>query len=208
MADLEQSIPTPNQRLALRVAIICGALPLLAGTGAFGLWRATGSDAFATLGALILYGGVALFMVGCLALIRYLWLAGRQKNLSLARVVWTSLGTAVLLLANFPVAGACILGAIHYTTRYTVEVRNDSAKPMSQVRVSGAGTDEFIGIIEPGATVFLELWFDREGQLELFASKAFEDEVVLLDGYVCGGLGGNAIVTLESDGEFTVRHER
>ena len=63
-----------------RVALICGAAPLLIGVSIFILWLITRWDWLMMAGIFTLYGGVAIFVVGVLALARFCWLAFRTPG--------------------------------------------------------------------------------------------------------------------------------
>ncbi|MFI5403179.1 MAG: hypothetical protein ACHQ1G_09595 [Planctomycetota bacterium] len=92
---------------AYRLALLCGALPLVVGVSVFLLWLVTRADGLMLLGFFVLCGGLAFFAVGVLALGRFCWLAFREPQLP-ARFWAATIACALLLLSNFPVAGAII----------------------------------------------------------------------------------------------------
>ena len=56
---------------AYRVALICGAIPFLVGVSIFMLWLIMRWGGLMMAGIYTLYGGVAIFLVGVLALARF-----------------------------------------------------------------------------------------------------------------------------------------
>src|SRR5437773_2930664 len=107
---------------AYRVAVICGALPLVVGVSIFLLWLITGWDWLMMAGIFTLYGGVAIFVIGAVALARFCWLACRTPEQPRRRLWPSTLGCATLLLSNFAVAGGFTATVIVIETRYTVIV--------------------------------------------------------------------------------------
>jgi hypothetical protein len=87
-----------------RAAVLCGALPLLAGTAALLAFVATRLEAFALLGGLVVVVGVLLFLVGGCDLVAYA--LGERRRLGGLRgaVRRRVLLAGVLLLSNFPIA--------------------------------------------------------------------------------------------------------
>ena len=70
-------------------------------------------------GIYTIYGGIIIFLVGVISLIRFGWLAFRSKELSRRRIWLSMLGCATLLFSNFIVAGGIMLavGRIINNTR-------------------------------------------------------------------------------------------
>jgi hypothetical protein len=66
---------------AYRVALICGAIPLLVGISMLMLWLITRWDGLMMAGIYSPYCGVTIFLVGVLALARFCWLAVRTPNI-------------------------------------------------------------------------------------------------------------------------------
>ncbi len=191
---------------AYRVALICGALPLLVGVSIFLLWLITRWDWLMVAGVCTLYGGVAVFLLGVLALARFCWLASRPPDLPRQRLWRSTLAGAGLLLSNFPVAGGITATVIAIETRYTVVVHNDSQQPLDDVRVFGGGCDESLGSIQPGGTARRSFWIQHDGSLEFRALSGTTVHATTIDGYVTGNMGGHMIVTINNpDGTISVR---
>ena len=94
---------------AYRVALFCGAIPLIVGVSIFLLWLVTRWDWLMLAGVFTIYGGIGLFLIGSVALANYFRLGWRTPEL-LRRSLWRStLGCAGLLLSNFVVAAAIIV---------------------------------------------------------------------------------------------------
>ena len=191
-----------------RVALICGAAPLLIGVSIFILWLITRWDWLMMAGIFTLYGGVAIFVVGVLALARFCWLAFRTPSFPRRRLWLSASVCAGLLLLNFPVAGGIAAAAISIETCYTVVVHNDLQQPLESVRVFGGGSDEYLGSIPPGGTVRESFWIQHDGELEFRALNGTTSYTKMIDGYVTNGMGGHTIVTINPDGTISVRNNR
>lgn len=189
---------------AYRVALICGALPLLVGVLIFLVWLITRWDWLMMAGIFTLYGGVAVFFIGAIALVRFFWLAVRTPELP-RRGLWLStLGCAALLLSNFAVAGGITASVIAIETRYTVVVHNTSRQPLSGVRVFGGGCEADFGTIPPGGIVRRSFWIQHDGELEFRAVSGATTHSESIDGYVTNSMGGYTTVTINPDDTISV----
>ncbi len=187
-----------------RAALICGALPLLAGVSIFLLWLVSRWEWLMVAGIFTLYGGVAVFCIGTFALARFCWLAFRTPELPRRRLWLSTLGCATLLLSNFAVAGGIIYSAIRIESRYTVVVRNNSQQPLSGVRVFGGGCEADFGTIPPGGSVRRSFWSQKDDQLEFRAVTGATTHAETIDGYITGGIGGHTTVILNPDATISV----
>jgi hypothetical protein len=189
---------------AYRVALICGALPLLTGVSIFLLWLVTRWEWLMFAGVFTLYGGLAVFCIGALALARFCWLAFRTPEQPRRRLWLSTLGCAALLLSNFPVAVGIVSSVLQIETRYTVTVRNGSPQPLSGVRVFGGGCEADFGTIPPGGSVRRSFWIQHDDQLEFRALSGATMHAETIDGYVTNSLGGNTTVVLNPDATVSV----
>jgi hypothetical protein len=155
-------------------------------------------------GAIVLYGGIVLVLLGVLALACFCRLAFRTPGLPRQRLWRATLAGAGLLLLNVPVAGGLTAAAIALETRYTVVVRNDSPRPLETARVFGGGVDESLGAIPPGGTVRRSFWIRHDGALEFRALGGTTRHAGTIDGYVTRNLGGVTTVTINPDGTMAV----
>jgi hypothetical protein len=187
-----------------RLALICGALPLLGGISIFLLWLISRWEWLMLAGVFTLYGGVAVFCVGVFALARFCWSAFRTPELPRQRLWLSTLGCAALLLSNFPVAGGIIYGALRIETQYTVMVRNGSQHPLNGVRVFGGGCEADFGTIPPGGSVRRSFWIQHDDQLEFRAVSGATMHAETIDGYVTNSLGGHTTVVLNPDATVSV----
>jgi hypothetical protein len=181
---------------AYRVALLCGTVPLVVGLSVFLLWLLTRADGLMLLGVFVLFGGLAFFAVGVLALGRYCWLAFRESRLP-ARFWAATIACALLLLSNFPAAGAIMYAADALHSRYTVVVRNESGRPLEDVRVTGGGCEVVFGLIAPGDDEQRSFWIQHDGVLRIRADGLAEQPI---SGYVTNGMGGRTTVTVRADG--------
>ena len=188
-------------RRAYRIALVCGALPLVVGFSIFLLWVVTRRDSLMLTGVYTVFGGLACFVAGAIALVRFWWLGSRVPDMPRPRLLRATLACAALLLSNFPAAGAILYAAVAIETCYTVELRNDSGAPLENVRVTGAGSDVSFGTVQPGESSRRGLWATREGN---FVLEIRGKEAVPVSGYVCSGMGGRATATVRPDGTVVV----
>ena len=187
--------------------MICGVLPLLVGISLFLLWLITRWDWMKMAGIFTLYGGVAVFFIGAIALARFCWLAFRTPEFSRRRLWLSTLGCAALLLSNFAVAGGITASVIAIETRYTVIVHNTSQQALSGVRVFGGGCEADFGTIPPGGVVRRSFWIQHDGKLELRAVSGATTHSKTIDGYVTNSMGGHTTVTINPDGTISVSNK-
>jgi hypothetical protein len=187
-----------------RVALACGLVPLLVGVAIFSLWLITRWQWLMLAGMVTIYGGVALFCIGFVALAVYCWSALRLPDVSGKRLLFSTLGCAATLLSNFAVAAGIIVAAITIETRYTVVVHNASGRPLEHVRVFGGGCDCYIGSIPPSGTTQRSFWVNCDGSLEFSASSGTTTHSQIIEGYVTNGMGGRVVVTIRADEKISV----
>lgn len=187
-----------------RIALLCGLLPLLVGVSLFVLWLITRWDWLMVGGFLTLYGGLASFLIGAIALTRYCWAACRSANPPRRKWIPAALACAALLLSNFPTAGGIIAGVIAIKTCYSVIVHNASQHALRDVRVCGGGCDADLGTIPPGGLARRSFWIQRDGELEFLAVSGSTTRHMIIDGYVTNGMGGRAEVVVEQNGSISV----
>ena len=127
-----------KMKLAYQIAVFCGAFPMACGTSLFALAR-TRWDWLMTAGLLTIFGGVAVFFVGTIALAHYRWLALRSPEMTPRRLRFRTLAAVGLLQSNFPLAVGYAAAAIAIDRCYTVVVHNASRQPLHHVQVVGGG---------------------------------------------------------------------
>ena len=186
-----------------KLAIACGATPLLAGTAIYLGWRVTRLDVFIGLGMINIAAGLLLFTigVGCLLVQRHRDHHGTNGGGS-SRRAWLIGG---LLLVNFPAAAVYGVSAIDVMGRETVRIINDSGARIDNVVLLGPGVKNAVGPIPAGGRVRRYLRFAGDGTLEF---SARQNEVAMqgeLEDYVTGGWGGDVTLHLLPDGKFEVR---
>jgi len=192
--------------LSFRIALSCGALPLAAGTLIFVLWLASPSHTLVALGAIVFGLGLAFFLVGSMALVRFSLLSESRAVGLLSSHGWSTVLAGLLLVSNFPAAltyGAVMIPA------YVVEVHNESDQLLESVRIFGGGCDESLGSLQPGGSETELLRIERDGQLELSFQHGTESKRQVIDGYVTHGHGAIRIVSVRpgSDGTLEVESQ-
>jgi len=191
-----------------RLSLFCGIVPLVAGVGIFLAWVATRQDWLMTAGMVTLVAGFISFCTGAVALGRFCWLAIRKERIPRTQV-WSKAGrSAGLLVVNFPIAVAIVVGAIAIETRYTVRIINDLSQPLHQVRVYGGGVDRRIGTMDPGATRRRGFWIQQDGELTLEMKLGPTLVQTNIDGYVTPNMGEDLRVTVNPDSTISIISRR
>lgn len=186
----------------------CGAIPLLAGGSVFLLWLATRWNWLMWAGIFTIYGGVATFFTGMIALGRYWWNALHSSDVTRRRLWVSTIGCAVLLISNFPVAAAMVVAAVAIMTRYTIVVHNASQRPLVGVHVFGGGCDADFGTIAPDKTVRRAFWIRHDGDLQFCAKCGATVYTETIDSYVTNGSGGHTTVTIHPNSTISFDNTR
>lgn len=189
---------------AFRIALFCGAAPLLLGISIFLLWVLTRWNGLMLAGFLTLFVGAFLFLVGVAALALSWRQAQRREDVSRRRVWLSTIGGAGLLLSNFAVVGGISVAAIAIHTSYTVKIRNTSQQAINEVRISGGGCDISFGSIPPGGSVQKRFRIQQDGELAFSAVRGQARLNSIIDDYVTGNMGGDTTVTIKPDGSISI----
>jgi hypothetical protein len=190
----------------LKIAAICGALPLLAGPVSFVFWLWFRDDRFAVAGMMTACIGALLFLTGCFCLIRQLQRkadGGQDSKRNSRRQTILVVG---LLLAN--VLAAYVMGrvVIDVRTRYWITARNESGEVVDSLIVKAPGTRLELGPLQAGQQTARYLRFSEDGQVILGAKQGdlvFSD---IMENRVTRGMSGNRIVIIKAKGIFEVRN--
>ena len=188
----------------LNLAIVLGAVPLLAGTLIYGVWRITQWPWLMGAGLVTIYAGLVAFIVGSFALSRHLWREYRTRT-ARSRSLWLQ-GVLVggLLLANFPAAAFFALSAADIYTRYTVRVHNESDLPIESLIVTGPGVHVELGPIAPGEHALEHIHFSGDGTLDFSARQQELQFGGRLEEYVTGNWEGDTTIHIRRRGVFEI----
>lgn len=187
-------------------ALLCWAIPLLAGIIVLIGWYFGGVQGWWQLGYFVIGVGSVLFVLGVIALALSIRKDRSTPNVSRRRLRTSSLLCAGLLLSNFPVALAMTGVVIRSEMRYTVVVQNDSALQLEDVQIFGGGIHSASLTVRPEGHARFDVWPSADGALKLRARSTSNDYEVVVDGYVTNMMGGDATVTFHPDESFTVTH--
>jgi hypothetical protein len=183
---------------SLRVAFLCGATPLLAGTLILLTWLVTGWGWWERAWLWTIMGALVFFVVGVLGVVRHLRQATRQGWLSPA----LALG---LLLLNFPVGAFYMWVVVDRASRYTVEVQNESRQPIDSLVLTGAGIGQVeLGPIPTGAGRQKHLRLVEDGKLQFSGRQGAQQHNGILENSAGPGSGGQRIIRVASDGSWEV----
>ena len=186
-------------KLAYGTALACAIGPLVTGMSIYIAWRVTDDDGLVGAGLLNIYVGLACFVLGILALIRF-WHEGKHKaGYPRKRLEMLTAACGLLLFANFPAALVIASKAAVDMASYTVVVHNKSSDAIQEMTVMGGGKHLHFGSISPSETATHRFWIDHDGALELTAQHNDTTYQHELDGYVTHGIGNYVMVTVTND---------
>ncbi|MCD6050362.1 MAG: hypothetical protein K0Q55_1765 [Verrucomicrobia bacterium] len=199
-STLDDRLPLPR---LLKLAFLCGVLPLVTGTLVFLTWLVTRWDWLMLAGLITIFLGLVWFVMGAICLSIHLHRRGQIAPPERRRQNWLAFTTAGLLLVNFPAAYYYTAWASGISTRYTLIVVNESGQHMESVMVSAPGVKREFGPIQAGGQVKRHLNFFGDGRMD-FKAKASTETAGMIDGYAMGSMGGKKVVRLKPDGAYTV----
>ncbi len=177
------SVSKPPSKAALYVALLAALIPMLLGTVDIALWLLTFSKAFEAFGIIIVIGGLIFFAIGSICLLIHLvTVLRRPKNLR--RQLLMILLAAILLVANFPLAGFYM----NLAERSHVRVINQTGMTIdAAVAVDPDGNKYDFGSIASGATASRRIRPRGEGAFNLLITSNGASEEVELDSYTSDG---------------------
>ncbi len=189
---------------AFRLVLACWLVPLVLGLAVFAAWYVTRAEPLEALGIGTILLGAGLATVGGLLLVSFYKLAleeGRPRSWAVQRVL-----LAIFLLgSNFLVALGLFFAAVDLETRFEVSLQNDTAAPLSSLRLVGGGLDLLVDEVAPGSEVTQRLRFVTDGALQLeIGGPRGAARIVALEGYVTPNLVGARRVRFAPNGEVTV----
>jgi hypothetical protein len=190
-----------------RIALFCGATPLIVGTSIFVLWLFTRWEWLKLAGAGTLVAGALSCLAGVVLLSWSYALARERPELTHAQAILATLCGIALLLVNFPAAAGILYAVEVIESAYVVEVQNQSAQPLDSVRVYGGGCDISLGSIQPHGTARRTFWIKGDGTLAIQVRRASNTAEATVEGYATNGLGGHSIVSVSPSLSISVREE-
>ncbi|MGV3755088.1 MAG: hypothetical protein ACO1QS_06875 [Verrucomicrobiota bacterium] len=199
----DDRLPLPR---LLKLAFLCGALPLFIGTLIFLTWLITRWDWLMLAGLVTIFLGLVCFVMGVVGLSIHLYRMGQIAPPERQRQNWLALITACLLIINFPAAYFYTNWASDISTRYTLIVVNESGQHMKSVMVTAPGVKREFGPIQPGGQVKRHLNFFGDGRMDFKAWASTETSGVI-DGYAMGSMGGQKVLRLKPDGAYAIDAE-
>jgi hypothetical protein len=188
----------------LFAAVLCGATPLVVGTGIFVAWLLLRWHSLKDAGITTIMAGTVAFAVGCLCLMIHVAESRRNKRVSPRRMDWKSMGTIALLVINFPIAAAYVAAAIHIETRYSVTVINESPGRIEAFRVVGCGVDVDFGTIESQSRVCRSFNIRHDDYLNFRAILEDSEISGTVDYYMTHVRGADKTIILKPDNSFVV----
>ncbi len=117
------------------IALLCGLVPMLAGSASFFAWLALGDPAFAGFGAMVIAGGIVLFVVGAIILGQASLVAARDETVMKPSMVlpW------FFLIANFPLCVLYIIVFVSLLNTSVIVLKNASRSEIGDFSIDVAG---------------------------------------------------------------------
>lgn len=190
----------------IKIAIACGAIPLIAGTAIYFTWRVTRWESLELFGLLNIFVGLALFVVGVGCLLRQTLQGESSKEQQPHSARLQSSVVACLLLVNFPAALVYGISAIDVMSRTTIRIVNESGREFDAISFQGAGVDKRVGPMSPRDYERIYVRASCEGGIEFVASQGGREIKGELIGYVAGG--EDITLRFLPDGKFEVGNNR
>ena len=185
----------------IKAAIVCGAVPLAAGTLIYLMWRFTGGEFLIPAGIVTIGAGLIVFLIGIICLLRQPWDAGGDP-VEYRRLRVRGFFALVLLLINFPMAALYTFSAMDLGPLYTVRVHNEGDRPIESLVVTGPGALVEFGPIAPGGRVQQNLRFEGAGTLDFKAHQQGAPFNGKSDAYVTRGVGGAWTIRVKQNGHY------
>ena len=186
--------------LLLKAAILCGAIPLVAGSLVYFTWRLTEWDWITIAGISVIAVGVASFIAGAACLLRHLWREFCVERAARHRLWIQGLLVGSLLLINFPLALFYVFSADEISTRYTVRVVNKSGAPIDSFILTAPRVRIELGPIPAGDRVRRHLHF--VGNLDFSARQQQHQFDGQVEEYFDGISRGEKFIIIKDGGIF------
>ncbi|MGB4100481.1 MAG: hypothetical protein WBK91_01030 [Alphaproteobacteria bacterium] len=183
------------------MAKFCGLLPLVVGSGLFVAWAALRHDWMLYAGLLLIPVFLLLIVFGFVTL----GLHVRQCRQALTPYVRRSLFAAALLFSNIPVGIALTCFVLDLREIYIVHLQNNSTRSAADIIMTDPLGAEFpVDPLPPAAHAEHRLRFAGEGQVAFRLSLDGVTKTGTLFGYITSGMGGQAFLTIETDGHIVI----
>ena len=178
----------------LRLALVCGLLPLVAGTAVFLAWIATDHAWLVGVGSLVATSGAILVLAGLAALtldMRRARSAGRRRWHARTVVV------LALLLSNIAAFLLYAATALAMIDADLVTLTNSGATPIGPIEITDpSGQALGIGHLAAGETRQICTTFKGEGAVTMRVERNGNAETLILVGYTTELLGSRVTADL------------
>ncbi|HVS71009.1 MAG TPA: hypothetical protein VHQ47_07130 [Phycisphaerae bacterium] len=194
----------------LRAAVVCGVVPLVGGLGILGMYWLTENDFWVASGLWGLLVGGGMVVLGLAFLV--VWAFAERRA---ARVVrrrfrwWTLVFTGGLLVANFPVAGGCVIAGIYMATASTVEIVNETGAVIDRSAIilpDGRRIEG--GRIAAGMRVRRRYHMDVDGPVTVWVEQGGKSGSVVAAAYNTSEGHSDSRVTVDSGLVMTAKSSR
>lgn len=194
--DLILTIFTYKMKRFYLLSLFCGIMPIFVGVLVFLVWYFFRLDFLLVTGLFVIYGGIAIVIVGMIFLIMY---EVRYRAASGRFDFKKGIISAGIMIANIPIAIFVSALAIGIMTQYTLTVLNDSGTNIQDVVVMAPNFRVNTGDIPAGEIRVVKLHFQRDGELTFevhFETQSLQGNI---EGYVTNGMGGRSTLIINKN---------
>lgn len=189
-----------------RSSIFFGLAPLIIGTCIFILWYFTKVEVLITIGMLTILGGLVSVLIAVICLTIYLYKES-QRQIPAKMLLKRGLLCGGLIAVNFPVALVFAYMAMVLLTTYSLTIKNSGSSIISKITITAPGVNEIFEQVQPGDDIFQRLDFCADGVLLFSANQNKNDFGGVIEGYVTGSGGGEAVLVIKDNGEYEVLND-
>jgi hypothetical protein len=192
-----------DRQYYLAAAVVCWLAPLAVGTIIFITWLVTRQSVLMAAGYFVIVGGIFATALG-LASLMGLAVYARKRRLPFIR---PAMVLGLLLLSNFPVAGAMVMYAVDEMDSFRIAIVNRTTESVTVQLLDTSGQVHEFRDVSPDSQSNRKVRFQGQGSVMYRVhSKSHEVEGDFL-GYVTNGMGGDATLEIGPDGTIRIREK-
>jgi hypothetical protein len=186
----------------LRLALICGLVPLLLGLATYFAWRRTQAVGYEVAGTFLLVFGGIMFVIGWVALLIHV-LSNPASNASQRRRLWISSILAALFLGlQVPLLIVFVSDVASVRRAYVVTVENESGALLETLRIQDERGWSQFEPVRMGTEVRKRWDPAPKGEVRFRFTLEGRDHEGLIDGYPSAG--GRTALRIESGGRVLI----
>ncbi len=184
-------------------SLIFGGAPLVFGIFIFVMWVYTRYEFLEMMGFFNIFAGIICVLVAFVCMLVCTVMQIKEKT-SLKKLFLKTFLVILIILSNFPAAGA-FLGCVSFLVKpYTLYVANHSNSVVDDIMFTGPGDESKIEHMEPNKIFVLHLSFKGQGELKYsFKINAEAPLAGIVDNYVSNGSNGrSSLLRINQNGQI------